>query len=357
MTYAQTAVYRPVLMRAVSEGIVPDTVTFCTFPGPSLVLNYFNDPDKDINLDFCAQRGIPVYRVISGGGPILGDMGYIFTFLHMKRESPKAPPDVPAMLEKTLTAIAEGISERFGLRCRFRPLNDVEVKSPDGTWKKIGPSSCFYEEKAIQMGSGLQIRKPDTDLMERAINTPPEKFSDKQAKNIRERITHLEEAVGQSIDFSEMQEIYRERIEKTFGVELVPGELTDEEKAYYSQMEQEYSSDEFLMERSEGRRGPWTADVSRSVLRFKVPEGPFVRLVTFTGQGRLMDLIISGTIHASPLRPTSPVHEIEKALKGQLLDREVFEIRIQEVLSRPNFSFTKVSPQLLADRIYECATR
>ena len=95
LTYAQTAIYRPVLMRAVSEGVVPDTVSFCTFPKPSLAMNYFNDPDKEINLDFCKQRGISVYRVIASGGPIFGDTGYSFTFLHIRRDNPKIPPDVP----------------------------------------------------------------------------------------------------------------------------------------------------------------------------------------------------------------------------------------------------------------------
>jgi hypothetical protein len=97
------------------------------------------------------KNKIPVYRVISSGGPIFGDTGYIFTFLHLKRKNPKVPADVPKMFEKTLAGIAEVISGHFGVQCRFRPLNDLEVKCPDGFWRKIGPSSCVYEEKAIQM--------------------------------------------------------------------------------------------------------------------------------------------------------------------------------------------------------------
>jgi hypothetical protein len=70
-----------------------------------------------------------------------------------------------------------------------------------------------------------------------------------------------------------------------------------------------------------------------------------------------MDILISGTIHASPLRPTSPIHEIEKALRDQPISEKVFQSRIEEILIRPDFNFTKVSPEFLANKIYECASQ
>jgi lipoate-protein ligase A len=355
LSYAETAIYRPVLMRAVSEGIVPETVSFCRFPSPSLVLNYFNDPQKEINLGFCRKKGIPVYRVIASGGPIFGDTGYIFTFLHLKRANPKVPQDAPKMFEKTLTGIAKGISDYFGVECRFRPLNDLEVQCDDGSWRKIGPSSCFYEEKAIQMGSGMQVKKPDADLIAKAIPAPPEKFVDKEAKSVQERISYLEKAVGRDVDLNEIRDIYVDQIEEVFQVKLSPGELTDKERAYYREMEREYTSDAFFMERSEDRFGHIPLDVKRKTVQFKVPEGPFMRIIVLTGEDRIKDIIISGSIHASPLRPTSPIHEIEKALRGEPIDQGLFELKIRGVLAQPGFQIAKVSPGYLAGKIYECA--
>jgi lipoate---protein ligase len=357
LTYAETAIYRPVLMRARSEGIVPDTVSFCTFPRPSMITTFFNDPEKDINLPFCKEKGITVFRTIASGGPIFGDTGYIFTFLHLARENPKVPPNAERMFEKTLTGIASGISECFNVECRFRALNDVEIKCSDDIWRKIGPSSCFYEERAIQMGSGIQVKEPDVTLIGSAITPPAQKFQDKQASTIQERITYLEKLVGRSIDLKEIKEIYIGQIEKVFEVELVPGALTDKERDYYREMEKEYTSDEFFMERSERKFGKIPSDASRKMIQFKVPGGPLVRIITLVRDDRLWDLLISGAIHASPLRPTSPIHEIEKALKGQTIDQKLFESRIAEILNRPNFNFAKVSAELLASKIYECATQ
>lgn len=357
ITYAETAIYRPVLMRARSEGIVPDTVSFCTFPRPSLITPFFNDPEKDINLNFCRERGIPVYRTIASGGPIFGDTGYIFTFLHIARGNPKIPPDAEKMFEKTLTGVAKGISEYFEIECRFRPINDVEIECDDGIWRKVGPSSCFYEEKAIQMGSGIQVKKPDVDLIASAITPPAQKFADKQAKTIQERITYLEKVVGRSIDLQEIKRIYIDQIEKVFDVQLEQGKLTEKEESYYKEMEKEYTSEEFFMERSERKFGVIPSGIIRKIGHFKVPGGPLVRIITLIKEKVIWDILISGTIHASPLRPTSPIHEIEKTLKGQPIDEKLFESKIGEILNRPNFNFAKVSPEWLATKIYECATQ
>ena len=357
ITYAHTAIYRPVMVRAVGERIVPDTVSFCRFPRPSLILNYFNDPEKDIYLDFCRSRNIPVFRVISSGGPIWGDTGYIFTFLHIKRDNPLLPPDAPGMFEKTLTGVAQGISECFGVECRFRPLNDLEIKCEDGVWRKIGPSSCFYDEKAIQMGSGIQVKKPDDDLIAGAICAPPEKFADKETKTLRDRITYLERLVGRDIDLAEIRDIYWNQVQKTFGVELFEGELTQREKDYYREMESQYTAEEFFLERSEKRLGEIPQGVTRNLLLHKVAKGPLLRVITFTKDNRLWNLIISGSLHASPLRPTSPVHEIEKALIGQEVNQAVFREKIAEVLRRPRYDLPGLSPELLAEKIFTCATK
>jgi len=357
LTYADTAIYRPVLMRSVGEGIAPNTVTFFRFPKPSMIITFFNDPEKEINLDFCRKRGIPVHRLIIGGGPIFGDTGYVITFLHLSRNTPGLPPNVENMLEKTLTGVAAGISERFNVECRFRPINDVEIKCQNNIWKKIGPSGCIYEEKAIQMTSGIQVKENDVDLIAQIIAASKEKFHDKETKSIQERITYLEKVVERTIDLNEVRNVFIGQIEKLFDVKLVLGELTEEEKTYYQEMKEEYTSEDFFMERSERKFGTVPLDVIKKKVQFKVPEGPFVRIITLVKGDTLWDILISGTIHASPLRPTSPIHEIERALKGQTIDKKLFESKIEEILNRPNFTFAKVSPELLADKIYECASQ
>src|SRR4030067_3003601 len=118
----------------------------------------------------------------------------------------------------------------------------------------------------MQRGSGIQIKQPDVNLIASAITPPAEKFADKQASTIQERITYLEKLVGRSIDLKEIKEIYIKQIQRVFDVELVPGELTEKEREYYRRMEKEYTSDEFFMERSERRLGKIPSEVVRRMI-------------------------------------------------------------------------------------------
>ena len=357
LTYADTAILRPVLMKARAENIIPNTYNIFSFSKPSIVLPFFNDPEKDINLDLCRKMGIPVKRIIAPGGPAYGDTGYMFTILVAGRKTPKLLEDPSKMLEKTLTYIAFGLSEYFDVECRFRPVNDIEIKCQDGVWRKIGPSGCLYEEKVIQLTTCIQIKKIDTDLVGSLITQPPEKFIDKETKSVKDRITCLEQIAGRDIDLSEIKKIYKKQFEKIFEVKLVLGKLTEKENIYYKEMKGQYTSDDYFMERSERRFRDIPSNVHRKAVQFKIHGGPFIRIVMLVRDNTIWDIIFSGTIHASPFRPTSPIHEIEKALKSQVVDEKAFESKIKQILNRPGFFVSKITPELLARKIYECATQ
>jgi lipoate-protein ligase A len=357
LSYAQTAFYRPALIKAVSEGFSPETVSFCSFPRPSVILSFFNDPDKDIDFNHCRQRGIPVCRVISSGGPIFGDRGYVFVFMHVLRGNPKIPKTVEEIFTKTLSSVAQGLSDRFGIEVRYRPLNDLEARCADGIWRKIGPSSCFFESKAVQMGSGVQVHQPDVELMASIITPPPEKFGDKESKNLRERLTCLDDVVGWRVPIEAVKEVYVSQIENSFGVELVSGNLSDRELSYYKSFEIEYGSDDFLMERSEKRFQPIPKGAERTELQYKISGGPLVRMVCLTKARSIWRILITGSIHASPLRPRSPIDEIEDGLIGLPIDQEIIHRKIVEILSRPNCEIAKVDPGELAEKIVLCCQR
>jgi hypothetical protein len=180
---------------------------------------------------------------------------------------------------------------------------------------------------------------------------------DKETKSVRDRITYLENAAKKAIDLEEVRRVYIDSIETGFQVRLTPGKLTEKENAYYNEMEREYTSEEFLMERSERKFGKLPADFLRNMIQFKVPQGPFVRIVTYVKEDRIKNLLVSGNLYASPLRPTSPIHEIEKALEDQPVNLDLFKKTIQGILNRPNFNLAGLSPEFLAGKIYECATQ
>lgn len=116
-----------------------------------------------------------------------------------------------------------------------------------------------------------------------------------------------------------------------FGVELVPGELTDYEKELFEKDWKVVSSEEFIQAQSDERRlGPMPAGAKRCENIMKVPGGPALRVAAYVKDNRILNISITGSIHCSP-RPM-PLW-LEGALKGVLIDEDTVRAKVEEIFS------------------------
>ncbi len=135
-SYAEATIsLSPAIARTLEEEKVPETLAMYTHRHPSIIMGRQNDPDVDINYDYCQEAGIIVKR-IPVPGTIFGHTGYIMNVLHVHRDRiPGAIPDVFATLNKQFAA---AFTKEWGVEARHRPINDLEILT-DGVWQKVGP--------------------------------------------------------------------------------------------------------------------------------------------------------------------------------------------------------------------------
>ena len=310
-SYAEsTMALSPALMKARKEGLVPDTVAVFSFRRPSVVMGYYISPDFDVDLEFCKTHDIAVKRIPTQG-LIFGHQGYILTGLYVHRHF--LPADMPEAFRKLNQGIAGRIEKEWGLRARHRPLNDLEVEI-GGKWKKIGPHSLAFEGEIAVQRVGLTITPMPMDLVAKALIPPPEKFADKEAKSVGERIGSLEEGLGRPLSIADTQVMVIRALEETFDVTLEPGEITEAEKEFRKSYHRMYDNDEWFFQKSTRRRFaelPPGAKVSQFVC--KVPGGPILRVNLSAVEGRILDVLITGNM--MPSRREIP-EEIEQALRS-----------------------------------------
>jgi lipoate-protein ligase A len=310
-SYAEsTMALSPALMKARKEGLVPDTVAVFSFRRPSVVMGYYISPDFDVDLEFCKTHDIAVKRIPTQG-LIFGHQGYILTGLYVHRHF--LPADMPDAFRKLNEGVAGRIEKEWGLRARHRPLNDLEVEI-GGKWKKIGPHSLAFEGEIAVQRVGLTITPMPMDLVAKALIPPPEKFADKEAKSIGERIGSLEEGLGRPLSIADTRAMVIRALEETFDVTLEPGEITEAEKEFRKSYHRMYDNDEWFFQKSTRRRFaelPPGAKVSQFVC--KVPGGPILRVNLSAVEGRILDVLITGNM--MPSRREVP-EEIEQALRS-----------------------------------------
>jgi lipoate---protein ligase len=308
-SYAEsTMALAPALVRARKENLVADTAAIFSFSGPSLVMGYYISPDEDLDLPFCRDHGIVVKRIPTQG-LIFGHEGYILTGLYVHRRF--LPEVMTDGYRKLNEGVARELKRRWGLRARHRPLNDLEIEI-EGQWKKIGPQALTFDGDIAIQRLGLTVKPLPIDLVEKAITPPPEKFADKAAKSVAERVGSLEEALGRLVPLNEAKAVMQQALEETFGITLVPGTLTESEQGFEKGYREAYDNEQWFYAKSVRRHFSHLPAGSRvSQFVYKVSGGPLIRIHLSLLDGRINEILFTGNMQ--PARREAP-EEMEAAL-------------------------------------------
>jgi lipoate-protein ligase A len=316
-------------LKARKEGVIPDTLWVLRATNPSVTAAFFNDIEKDINLDFCQHNAIPVRRTIGGGGCGFFDSGsvYCVAFFSIKGNDFKT---------------------HSGIEAIYRPLNDIQVGK-----RKFSMAGVVLDQEVAYFILILQVQKPPWDLS-LILNVSPEKMADKETKTLEQRTTWLEREAGRRVLAEEVEEACMEGIESALGAQLSPGEITEQEQSFADDTYQRLSDPAFQFARTEGRRfAKIQQGVTRVESRHKVPNGPLIRAVVLIKDNTLIDLLITGSIMATPLEPISPIDKIETRLRGAPLDRDGIRGEIQAALEQPGFMVAGASADDFSRVIWE----
>jgi len=338
-SYARAALYLPTILTLREKDKIPNTLTFISFEKPAACLFYYNDPDREIDLPFCRDRGIEVARRDTGGAPYWMDPGtLLFVLCFDRRDIDGFPENLPEGYRFLIEASARSLSRRFPIQAAYRPLNDLEVQG-----RKIAGHTLTFSGNACRWGGGPQVLRPRMDLMSRALKPLPEKFADKEAKTVEARVTNLEDLLGYPPSFEEVKKAYLSGMEERLGVVFRAGVLSEEEKAMMAEREKKDFSEEWIMAMSEKRKwGPVPEGVRRGDHAVKVPQGPLIRAVVLLGEEKIQNISLSGSIHCVPV---GIVEEMESSLKGIRVDEGVIAEKIRSFFQKPRVQIAGAAPE------------
>lgn len=181
--------------------------------------------DSEVDIEYCKQHGIAMYRRKSGGGCVYADKSNImFSYI-------TADTNVNFTFNKYMLMV-EHVLQKLGIDAKTTGRNDIII---DG--KKVSGNAFYHlSDRSIVHGTMLF----DTDLEKMARSTTPSdaKLKSKGVESVRQRVTTLNKYITISID-----EFKQFVVENLCDSELL---LDDEALNYIAEIEQEYYSDEFV---------------------------------------------------------------------------------------------------------------
>jgi lipoate-protein ligase A len=272
---------------------------------PYICIGYHQDAQKEIDLEFAAQNGIPVFRREVGGGAVYLDGQQLFFQLMLRRDNPIVPASVADFYRKFLQPVIATFRD-FGIPAEYKPVNDIITSG-----RKIsGTGAAQIEDIWVLVGNFIQDF--NYEMMSKVLRLPDEKFRDKVHKTMYGNLTTMLRETGSSPSNPALAERLIANSEPLMGP-FVEKRLDDELRQKADELIKEMHTPAWLLANDNRRLDAARVKIAEGIFVFeKVHKAPggLIRLTAVSIEGKLTDVHLSGDFF---FFPAEKLVELEKA--------------------------------------------
>jgi lipoate-protein ligase A len=309
---------------------------------PLASIGYFQDTEKEIDLDFCHRAHIPVMRREVGGGTTYLDENQIFYQVIWKRSNPNLPKGMKRIFLELSQPACETYRE-FGIDASFRPENDIITRNG----KKIAGEGGGDIGDCMAFVGGI-IMDFDYDTMSKVIKVPDEKFRDKVFKAMKENVTTMKRELGQIPPKREIIKVLVETFEKQLG-KLERARLDHTTIDKMMELERWMISNPFLFKKTP--RIPKGVKIREGVeILYGIykARGGIIRTVDEVKENVLKELAISGDFQ---FYPKENLVNLESSLKMTDFKEKPIVSKIDEFYEKQEVEAPGVEPEDITQAI------
>ncbi len=227
------------IMLAMKEGKAPPTLRIYRWKPSAVSIGTFQGMRDEVDVEFCKSKRIDIIRRITGGGAVYHDYNGEVTYsIIMPKEHPLALDDILDSYKLLCGGIVKALNHLDIKNGEFKPINDVTVGE-----KKVSGNAMTRRHGCV-LQHGTTLLDLDVNLMFTILKVPPEKISDKMILDVKERVTSIQDILHRKVHIDELREALSLGFSEALEIELVPGELSTEEKQTAEKLAKEkYSTD------------------------------------------------------------------------------------------------------------------
>jgi lipoate-protein ligase A len=282
-------------------------------PGsPYVCIGYHQDVEQEVDVPFCREHDIPIFRREVGGGAVYLDGAQLFWQLVIHKENPLVPAGKEAFYRKFLQPPIEAY-RALGVPAEYKPVNDIVANHR----KVSGTGVAEIEEYIIFVGN--LIVDFDYKMMARVLNVPDEKFRDKVHKTIYENLSTIKRESENVPPTDELWTLMADKFAALIGPMEESREVDDAWRAKTDELAAQFLTDEWLFRgrpQREGRQVKIREGVEVRQKMYKAPGG-LIRAVVQVEEGAVAHVGLSGDFY---LYPAERLADLEIALAGVQLE-------------------------------------
>lgn len=321
---------------------IPNTIIICWPQNPIVCIGYHQIIEEEVDIEYCKKKKIPIVRRPLGGGAVYLDEGQLFYQIIARLDSKKIPRDVSKLYEKILQAPIETY-RAIGINANYAPVNDIEAEG-----KKISGNGAA-EVGGARILTGNLIFDFNFDEMVKILKVPDEKFRDKIAQGLRNRLGTINGFLEQVPNRQKIKELLIENFERILDVQFNKvNELSTREQEINNELIELYKSDKWLniplyrrSELMDKRKVKISSSTQIYQAIYKAPGG-LIRLFLEIEDEKIKDIIISGDFSANPMNAPEI---IENTLIGQPLKMDSLLDKLKIIFKEKQLDLPGVLPE------------
>ncbi len=192
---------------------------------PSVIFGRNQMVTSEVNVGYCREKGICLYRRKSGGGCVYADKDNVML-------SYVIDGDNVGLAFNNFIQMVLLVLRKMGVEAVGTMHNDIMIGE-----KKVSGTACYHVD-GRNIVHGTLLYDTDMENMIRAITPPVEKLQKKGIQSVRQRITLLKDHVSLTLD----------EVMRLIKVTLCQEErmLSNDEVKAIEQLEKEYLKREFI---------------------------------------------------------------------------------------------------------------
>lgn len=206
----------------------------------AIILGCFQLAEQEVDMDVANKNKIQIVKRFTGGGAVYHDLGNL-NFSVITKDNYGIGTNVKTLFGTMINGAVNAFAS-LGMNPQSGKLNDVTVNG-----KKILGAAASIRQKAVLFHAATLVNT-NLPLLASVLKVPGIKLKDKGVATILERVTNIKAESGKN------EQDVREALKKSYSdllnMELVPGELTKEEKDLAQRLyNAKYSTEEWNMGR------------------------------------------------------------------------------------------------------------
>jgi len=231
------------LPRVGREGVI-----LCSPATTYVCIGYFQDVEQEVDVEFCRENDIPVFRREVGGGATYLDGEQLFFQLIIHRDNPLVPAGKLAFYRKFLQAPIESY-RALGIPAEYREVNDIVANQR----KVSGCGAAEIGDYYVLVGN--LIVDFDYEMMARVLKVPDEKFRDKIYKTIYENLSTIKREIDPVPPREKLWSLMANKFIEMLGPMEAETMVDEEWRARTDELAAHFLTDEWLYQKRRPRAG------------------------------------------------------------------------------------------------------